>query len=397
MKKILALTALILSISLVFTACGREASEPKGTWDPMVPSETGKTAETGMPSLPDLDFEGMDFFEDGYEIVEYKSLSDGDTATFVVGALPTATRFLAVDTPETNSSTSGLQPWALAAKAFTQEKLENAETIILEKDDESDIWDNYDRLLAWVWVDGKLLNYMLVEEGLAYVKYLYGDYKYNPVMISAEAAAQKKDIKIWGEKDPSYDYENKVKEVTLGEAREVARGSNVKLTGVVTARIGSNAFIQDETGAVYIYANRYNYTALNPGIRVELTAKVTEYNGLLELTDIEDKKITAVDEGIEILPMEISLDEVGEDIESRYIRIDGLTVTEVVTSDTEKGYDVHVTDGETKGIIRIDKYLNPYIEPDFFKVGEVIGVIGNIGQYLEQYQIMISGEDDILR
>ena len=48
------------------------------------------TFDYSMPSLPDLDFEDMDLFEDGYEIVKFHSLSDGDTATFVVGGLPIA-------------------------------------------------------------------------------------------------------------------------------------------------------------------------------------------------------------------------------------------------------------------------------------------------------------------
>ncbi len=74
-----------------------------------------------MPQLPDVDFEGMSFFEDGYEIVEYRSLSDGDTATFVIGGMPMACRFLAIDTPEMNSSTYGMEPWAMAAKEFTKE------------------------------------------------------------------------------------------------------------------------------------------------------------------------------------------------------------------------------------------------------------------------------------
>lgn len=388
MKKSYLVLVIILCVSLLMAGCSTSEENPEESKQP-------EMAE--MPVLPDLNFEGMDFFDDGYEVVEYKSLSDGDTATFVVGALPTSTRFLAVDTPETNSSTDGLQPWALAAKAYTKNALENADVIILEKDDESDIWDKYNRLLAWIWVDGELLNYKLAEEGLAYVKYLYGDYKYTANMIKVEAEAQSKDIKLWGELDPSYDYENTVKEVTIDEAREVAKGSNVKLTGVVTSRIGSNAFIQDETGAVYIYTNRYNYGALHSGTQVSLTAKVTEYNGLVELTDIKDKKITSVAEGIEIEPMEVDLADVGESIEAMYIRVDSLVITDIVNSDGKKGYSVIVKQGDDTGVVRIDKYMEPYIEEDFFKVGETISVIGNVGQFQETYQIMIGGEEDVLR
>lgn len=352
-------------------------------------------APAQMPTLPDLNFEGLNFFEDGYEIVEFKGLSDGDTATFVVNKLPTATRFLAIDTPEMNSSTDGQQPWAAEAKQYTLNALKNAKTIILEMDEESDIFDNYSRLLAWIWVDGELLNYKLVEEGLAYVKYLYGDYKYNPSMIKIESETQKKDVKIWGQEDPNYDYEKKEQEVTLAEARALPKGSNVLIKAIVTNKIEKNAFVQDETGAIYIYANRYNYSALVVGNEVTLSGKVTEYNGLLEITDVKDKKITAISEGNTVAPIEITLDQVMEENEALYVRATGLEITGIENTDGEKGYTVIVKNGNIAGAVRVDKYLKPYIEESFFIIGNTIDVIGNVGQYNEQYYIMISGEDAV--
>jgi len=394
MKKYIAIILIVVMVLSVMTACRKtdntETAEPTSTAVPTaVPAE--------MPQLPDMNFEGLNFFDDGYEIVEFKGLSDGDTATFVVNKLPTATRFLAIDTPEMNSSTDGQQPWAAAAKQYTLDALQNAEVIILEMDEESDIFDSYSRLLAWIWVDGELLNYKLVEEGLAYVKYLYGDYKYNTAMIKIESEVQKKDIKIWGEDDPDYDYENKEKVVTLGEARILPKGSNVTITAVVTNKIEKNAFIQDDTGAIYIYANRYNYSALVPGNEITLTGKVTEYNGLLEITDIKDKKITAVSEGNTIAPIDINLTDVNEDNEAMYVRVEGLVVTGVETIEGEKGYDVIVEQNGTAGVVRVDKYLNPYIEPEFFSIGDEFDVVGNVGQYLEQHYIMISSTDDIIK
>jgi len=396
MKKIIALLTVLILLTMVLGACQNGDADVTD----VPPSETSMSPEptktpAKMPELPDMNFEGLNFFEDGYEIVEFKGLSDGDTATFVVNKLPTATRFLAIDTPEMNSSTDGQQPWAAAAKAYTLKALENAETIILELDEESDIFDSYSRLLAWIWVDGELLNYKLVEEGLAYVKYLYGDYKYNVNMIKIESETQKKDIKIWGEDDPNYDYENKAKEVTLAEARALPRGSNVTLTAIVTNKIEKNAFIQDETGAIYIYANRYNYSALVPGNKVTLTAKVTEYNGLLELTDIVDKKITAVSENNTYAPINITMDQVTEENEAMYVRATGLEITGIELTEGEKGYNILVKQGDATGIVRVDKYLNPYIEPEFFNIGETIDVVGNIGQYGDDHYIMISGEDAV--
>ena len=377
----------LLIIVMVLSGCGKNS----------VQNNNEAADEISMPQLPDLDFEGMDFFEDGYEIVEFRSLSDGDTATFVVGGMPIACRFLAIDTPEINSSTTGMEPWAMSAKNYTKEKLQNAEIIILEMDENSDIFDNYDRLLAWVWVDGELLNYKLVEEGLAYVKYLYGDYRYTPAFIKIESSVQKQKIKIWGEEDPSFDYDNETIRADIASIREMPKGKNVIVTGIVTNIIDKNAFIQDETGAIYIYANRYNYSALEKGNKVELSGKVVEYNGLLEISSIVDKKITLVEEGYVIEPAVVTLDMIGEDIEGLYIQIENLTVTEVVTADGERGYDVYVTDGINKGVIRVDKYLTPYPDPSEFNVGDTFTVIGNIGQYLETYQIMIGSIEDIIK
>jgi endonuclease YncB( thermonuclease family) len=401
MKKLL---IIILVLLMLISGCNKETSEVVSQTLETTATPTEQATATpqptmsyAMPELPDLDFAEMEIIKDGYEQVEFVSLSDGDTATFKIGGMPMAVRFLAVDTPEMNSSTDGMQPWAMAAKEFTKEKLKNAETIILELDEESDTFDKYSRLLAWVWVDGELLNYMLVEEGLAYVKYLYGDYKYNDTMIVLESKTQKEKIKIWGEDDPDYDYDNETISGTLGEIREQVKGKNVSVIGVVTNTIDKNAFIQDDTGAVYIYANKYNYSALEKGNKVQLEGKLLEYNGLLEISNIVDKKITLIEEGIEIEPKLITLDMIGEDIEGQYIKLENLTVQEIITQENQKGYDVVVTDGENVGLVRVDKYLKPYPEPGEFEVGEVITVIGNIGQFLEEYQIMIGSLDDVYK
>jgi len=56
--------------------------------------------------------------------------------------------------------------------------LRNAKQILLELDPASDTYDRYDRLLAWVWVDGELLQAKLLENHLAEIRYLYADYLY---------------------------------------------------------------------------------------------------------------------------------------------------------------------------------------------------------------------------
>lgn len=398
MKKIM---AVMLAAALAVTGC---ATADNGAEEMAATTQTATTeaavatteavtekakAPVTMPTLPDMDFEGLTFKEDGYEIVQFKSLADGDTANFVVGGMTMAVRFLAIDTPETSGS-GGLQPWALKAKAYTKEALENAEVIIVEKDLESDIIDKYGRLLGWIWVDGELLQYKLVEEGLAYVKYLYGDYKYNGTMIALESSVQKTKVRIWGEDDPDYDYDDSVKSVTIKEARALQTGTSVTIRGVVTNTIGQNAFISDGTASIYIYANKYNYGALGkPGTEVELTGKIIEYNGLSEISSIVDKKITTLSEGNDVVAKDITADLIGEDLEGDYVALKNLTVTEVVLGDGG-GYDIRTASDKGPATIRIDKYLKDAPDPATIEAGMVMDVVGSIGQYLEHYQVMIS-------
>ncbi len=382
MKK---LTILLLTLISVFslTACTVKTNEE--------PETIGITA----PTLPDMDFEGLDFFEDGYQIVELVSCTDGDTAVFKVNGVSQPTRFLAIDTPETSN---GVDPWGFAAKAYTCSALENAGQIILENDDESDVWDNYNRLLAFIWVDGELLQYKLVEESLAFVKYLYGDYKHNISLIALESITQKDGKKIWGEMDPDYNYDDTVKEITLGELGDVNTGNAAIVTGIVTGVIGNNAFIQDETGAVYVYTNNRPYSAFiaGPGTEVTFEATKTIYNGLTELSNIKDNKITILSEGNPLPdPVELLPNEVTETWEGYLVTLKGVTVVEIQPDSNTVGYNVIIEKDGELATLRIDKYLNPMIEQDFFTVGEVIDVVANVGQWQDTYQLMIRTTEDI--
>ena len=57
-----------------------------------------------------------------------------------------------------------------------------------------------------IWVDETLYNYEIVSQGLADVNYLYGDYLYTDDLLDAQETAKAQGLKIWGEKDPNFDY-----------------------------------------------------------------------------------------------------------------------------------------------------------------------------------------------
>lgn len=123
---------------------------------------------------------------------------DGDTATFKdESGNKFKTRFLAIDTPESVHPTKEVQAYGKEASTYTCNKLTNAETIEIETDENSDQEDKYGRYLAWIFVDGELLQNELINEGLAKVSYLYGDYKYTELLQETETKAKEKKIGIW--------------------------------------------------------------------------------------------------------------------------------------------------------------------------------------------------------
>ncbi len=195
MKKIL-LLGLMLTIALTLAACKDEPEEEDPT--------ALDTELTDSLSL-EAEYEGKSFFEDGIGEVILTQCVDGDTFHFreVDGDVIDSVRFIGVDTPETNY---GLEPWGQAASDFTCIKLANAETIVLEWDDSLDTRKgNFDRWLAFVWYDDRLLNLELVE--LAYSHSSAINTKYGDIMQDAWYKAMATGRRIHGEIDEDYDYD----------------------------------------------------------------------------------------------------------------------------------------------------------------------------------------------
>lgn len=117
---------------------------------------------------------------------------DGDTATFNVDGTNHKVRFISIDTPELSSD----DYYAQEALDYTCDRLSSGE-ITLEFDPNSDKFDKYNRMIAWVYVDDALLQKELVEKGFAQVKYVYGDYKYVDELYEVQTLAKKSKVGIW--------------------------------------------------------------------------------------------------------------------------------------------------------------------------------------------------------
>lgn len=138
--------------------------------------------------------------------LKFSKCIDGDTAEFIYDEETIKVRMLAIDTPETVHPTKGEEPFGKDASNYTCDKITNAKKIILEFDDNSEKVDKYDRYLGWIFVDDSLLQKKLIENGLAKVAYLYGNYKYTEELQKAEKIAQEKKLNIWNDYKEENDY-----------------------------------------------------------------------------------------------------------------------------------------------------------------------------------------------
>lgn len=131
--------------------------------------------------------------------VEFFKCVDGDTARFVMNKKEIKVRFLGIDSPEIEKNGVPAEEYGEEAKNYTCRKLKQANKIELVYEDNSDKTDKYDRVLAYVFVDDKLLEELIVKNGYAKVKYINKNYKYYDTLISAENYAIEKKKGMYSE------------------------------------------------------------------------------------------------------------------------------------------------------------------------------------------------------
>lgn len=135
------------------------------------------------------------------EEVKFSKCVDGDTIKVLIKNKEYTVRMLAIDTPESVHPKKREEYYGKEAGDYTCDKVKNANKLELEYDDKSDKKDKYNRILAYVFVDGYLLEDLLVTNGYAEVAYLYDDYKYADLLKDKESVAKVKGIGIWNEEE----------------------------------------------------------------------------------------------------------------------------------------------------------------------------------------------------
>ncbi len=159
-------------------------------------------------------------------------------------------RYIAVDTPE---STGDVEKWGKTASLFTRSKLETAEKIIVESNEDSK-WgfDSNGRYLVWVWykpqggTEFRNLNVEILQNGYAFGSST-GSSRYGEDALAALMQAQSQKIHLYAPasvKDENF-YEGAAIPVTLKYLRyhlEDYIQKPIRVEGTVTAIMANGSF-----------------------------------------------------------------------------------------------------------------------------------------------------------
>lgn len=121
---------------------------------------------------------------------------DGDTLEVNISGKEEKVRLLLIDTPETVDPNKPVEPFGPEASDFTKKALTD-KNVELEFDVQER--DQYGRLLAYAWIDGKTHNERLLENGLAQVVVYQPNIKYVDHFRIVQKNAQAAKVGIWGQ------------------------------------------------------------------------------------------------------------------------------------------------------------------------------------------------------
>lgn len=236
--------------------------------------------------------------------VTMKMHIDGDTTHFFVPETVDVNgyikaRYLAINTPE---STGKIEEWGKAASRFTQEKLENAYSIIVESDTDSWNFDGNGRYLVWVWyqpsadAEYRNLNLEILQEGLA-VGSKSSDTRYGDAAVNCIAQATREKLYVFSDAiDPDFPY-GEATSVTVKELRTNAAaysGAKVSVEGIVTYNSNYTVYIEEydpETDMYYGMQVFYGYnTSLHSvfaqGNKVRVVGVVSDFHGTWQISGL---------------------------------------------------------------------------------------------------------------
>lgn len=172
--------ALALVAGVWLAGCGGPGAS--SDTDPSTPRPVGS-----MPAMPTSGLLGP---------FPVARVVDGDTIRVLTSEGEIPVRLIGIDAPESVAPNRPVECFGPEASAETARLLEGG-TVLLEPDPTQDAVDRYDRVLAYVWRDGRLINLDLVAAGYAY-EYTYDQpYRYQREFQNAERLARQTQEGLW--------------------------------------------------------------------------------------------------------------------------------------------------------------------------------------------------------
>ena len=120
---------------------------------------------------------------------------DGDTIEVQIAGATYRVRYIGIDTPETVDPRRPVGCFGREASERNRQ-LVAGKTVGLEKDVSET--DKYDRLLRYVWLDGEMVNAILVREGYAMASTYPPDVKYQELFLGLQGEARDAGLGLWG-------------------------------------------------------------------------------------------------------------------------------------------------------------------------------------------------------
>ena len=384
------------------------------------------------------------------------SYVDGDTTFFWVsmsnGRQKISVRYLGIDTPE---STYKVEAWGIKAAQFTKSKLEQAKNnggkIVLQAE-EGNLKDGNERYLCWVWYqpsageDFRLLNLEIIEEAYSDAK-SYLDTQYEETFRLANARSQAFGDRMWGEKDPTFDYNKDGVKMTIKQIldtyatkeaieQEKDKGKKVYVEGTVVRKVGiSSAYIEqvdngyvtyDSEGnevvvegdgltyGIYLYGGYNEVTKFDEvGTVIYTNANISYHYGSIQLVGVSNTSVALLEEErVEVTPVQLdgSMWTAANQGQYKYrlVEFKNLTVTGGKDDDDSDSYDIYtVTEDGTVVNLRVDQNTTIRINGKKNKTWtafegktfeSVVGIVATFQPYNGAqviYQILITQNSDI--
>ncbi|MEE9217686.1 MAG: thermonuclease family protein [Acidobacteriota bacterium] len=220
---------------------------------------------------------------------------DGDTFRVRLGTGEETVRLLGIDCPETSHRRRPPEPHSAQA-AQRVRSLAEGRTVRLSADPAADARDRYERILRYAFLeDGRLLNALLIEEGLCRT---LGRFPFSRLseFAALEAEARRQRRGLWQDRGPTVEpvTPQSAPLVSWREAHQYY-GRTVVISGTVVAtkNTGRACFLNfhpdwRRTFTAVIFAEEFGRFPEAPedlyrGRKVRVTGKVREYHGKPEI------------------------------------------------------------------------------------------------------------------